>query len=790
MKNKTKYGYFDEHANEYVIIRPDTPTPWVNHLGETERFSGVISNTAGGYTYHLDAANKRITRFRYAAIPEDRPGRYIYLKDVNTGEYWSTTWQPVVNWKKDFKYQCRHGWGYTKISYEYKGIASENTYFSPIEKDFELWRIKVKNTSGKKRTLKLFQYNEWAIWNMIKDQYNAQSIANEARSKYDPETRTFYHYPYADPAVSMAESKFYPWVAFFTCSEKPKSICFRRDKFIGPYRDESNPIALEKGKCDSFYAGGGYHVAATQYDLALRPGEERTFFFALGSYDAMGDEQAHVAPLLNNAAFENELLILKKFYADFVGVFGCETPDEGMDVFLNGWHQYNLRMDFYKKVNYGYTNWGGGGFGYRDRAQKATALASVAPEMSRYALDVLIPLQYNSGDVPHSYSPLLGAKANDGNFSDVPLWLVYAATAYIKETGDVAIFDKQYPFFEGGSASLYDHLRMTCDWEWSRRGPHGLPIIGVADWNDAINLNGKGETQMVACQFVLACNQIAEIAGLLNKPEDSKKYRSMADEMKQCVNDHCWDGEWYIRAFAIDGEPVGSHKNTYGKIFLNAQNWAVIAGIAEGERLEKCLQSMRKLLFIKCGLKKCTPAYPAYDEKIGPVGSMVAGLKENGAVFNHAHAWGVIATAIAGKGDWAMEYYRSALPYYQNPDVSQIEPYTFCQTYASDEHPEYGLGRLHWHTGSIPWTYIGSTQYILGIKPEYNGLLIDPCIPKKWKGYKVRRISRGITYNIEVKNPSGKNKGVRQLIVDGREVQGNTVPFDADKKEVAVKAIM
>ncbi|OGJ89740.1 MAG: hypothetical protein A2268_07090 [Candidatus Raymondbacteria bacterium RifOxyA12_full_50_37] len=786
----SQYGYFDTERNEYVITRPDTPTPWINHLGESERFSGVISNTAGGYTFHLDPANKRITRYRYAAIPEDRPGRYFYLKDCEDNAAWSTTWQPMVNFKNDFSYECRHGFGYTKISYAYKDIASENVYFAPIGKDFELWRITVKNNSQRPRKLKLFQYSEWCIWNMIKDHYNAQSIANEARSCFKPEINTFYHYPYADPAVSMKDSEFFAWVAFFACSCNPDSVSLRRDRFIGRYRDESNPIAVEKGVCDGFYAGGGYHVAATQYNLDLGPNEERAFFFAMGSYDAMGDERADVAPLLTAGGFDAEFAKLKKYWKTYTDKFACATPNRGMDVFLNGWHQYNLIMDLWKTVNYSYTGWGGGSVGYRNRAQKTIALATIDPRLAKSAMDQLIRIQYECGDAPGGYSPMTGAKANAGGFSDVPIYLIYAVTAYVQETGDMGLLTTEYPFFEGSTATLYEHLTRIIDWIWSRRGPHGLPIIGIADWNDAINLNGKGETQMVACQFVLACRQLVDMAKFLKRDNDAVKFSGLAEKMSAIVNEVCWDGEWYLRAFQLDGTPVGSHKNTYGKIFLNAQNWAIIAGIVQGERLEQCLASVRKHLFIKCGLKLCAPAYPGYDEKIGPIGSMVPGLKENGAVFCHAHAWGVIATAMTRKGDLAMEYYNAALPYYQDPDVSTTEPYTFCQTYASDEHPEYGLGRLHWHSGTIPWTYIASTQYILGIKPQFSGLLIDPCIPKEWKGYTVKREYRGTIYSIEVSNPDGVSSGVKSVIVDGKKTGNNMVVHDKAKKAVTVQVVL
>ncbi|MFP4521864.1 MAG: GH36-type glycosyl hydrolase domain-containing protein [Fibrobacterota bacterium] len=784
---ETKYGYFDKETNEYVITRPDTPSPWVNHLGETERFAGVISNTAGGYTYHLDPGNKRITRFRHAAIPEDRPGRYTYIRDEETGEYWSASWQPVVNRKGDYEYECRHGFGYTSIKYSYKNIESTSTYFVPVGKDFELWKINIKNNSDKKRKLKIFAYNEWCMWSLIKDQYNAQSIENEARSKFIPENNAFYHHTYADPGMSLAESEFFEWVSFFALSNKPDGITYRRDRFIGPYRDESCPIALEEGKSDDFYAGGGYHIAAPMYELELEPGEEKPFFFALGSYDKIGEEQNDVKPLLTVKGFSEKLTELKKYWAGFASRFSCSTPDDGMDIFLGGWHQYNLVMDLWKVVNYSYTGWGGSAVGFRNRAQKVVALSSVDIDFSKKAVETLLSIQYECGDAPGSYSPLSGAKAGKGGFSDVPMYLIYAVEAIIKETGDKQFLNKELPFFEGSKATVFEHLKRIIDWIWSRRGPHGLPVIGIADWNDAINLNGKGETQMAACQFVHACRILSVFSKILGEDGDKEKFSKLGDEMKDIINEHCWDGEWYIRAFDINGSPVGSSKNEHGKIFLNAQSWAVISGVAEGERKEKCLLSTRKYLFTKCGLKSCTPAYPAYDDKIGPIGSMVPGLKENGAIFCHAHAWGIIAATAGGKGDWAHEYYDSFLPCNQDPDISTAEPYTFCQTYASDEHPEHGLGRLHWHSGTIPWTYVASTQQILGIKPDYDGLLIDPCLPKSWKQYSVKRIFRGTEYNITVKNPDGVSGGVQEITVNGEKQTSPLIKAtDAKKAEVEV----
>jgi len=777
--NKSEYGYFDEEANEYVITRPDTPTPWMNMLGETENFAGVISNTAGGYTYHLDPANKRLTRYRYIGLPDDRPGRYVYLKDRDADEYWSSTWQPVIKWS-GYDYECRHGLGYTKIAFNYAGIASENTYFVPLGKNFEIWHVKVKNTTGRQRLMSLFSYNEWCMWNMVKDQFNAQAISFQGRGHYDEELNTFYFSSYSDSSVVLEDRSFKRQYAFFASSEKVDSIDFRRDKFIGPYRDEGNPIAIENGKCSGFYAPGGYHAACTHYDFELAPGEEKVFCFAMGSYAQPGEEKNDVAACFALGGFDRELGRVKDYWNDYISKFNCRTPDDGMNIISNVWHQYSLRQDFDKSVNYYYTGWSGKQFGFRDRAQKSIALLTIDPSSARHCIDMLCRMQMPTGEAYHGYSKLTGVAGR--GCSDDPMWFVQMAHAYLRETGDFAILEKEYPFVDDSVATLYQHLKLCCDWIWSRRGPHGLPMIGTADWCDAMNLQSKGETEMVACQFVLACKLMAEIADLSGREKDIESFREMGDEMKQAINETCWDGDWYLRAYDIDGNPIGSHRNKEGQIFLNAQSWAVISGVADAERTRKCQDAVHERLSLKYGLKIHGPGFQTYDIKVGPIGVTPAGSKENAGIFNHAHSWGIIAACVAGNGDRALQYYQAGLPYNQDPDVMMTEPYTFAQSYLSDEHPEYGRSRVSWHTGTIPWTFIAVTQYILGIRAEFDGLRVDPCISGKWREFEVKRVFREVEYNIAVRNPDGVCRGVKSIELDGQILKSNLIPYNNERK--------
>ncbi len=786
MKNRTAYGYFDDERNEYVITRPDTPTPWINMLGESDRFTGVISNTAGGYTYHIDPANKRITRYHYIGVPEDRPGRYLYLKDRESGDYWSTSWQPVLK-RNGYTYECRHGMGYTTIAFTYAGVASENTYVVPLGQNFELWRTTIRNVSKETRRLSLFAYNEWCLWNMVKDTFNAQAIASQGRGFVRDDT--FYFHPFADAARNQQDCAFTQYYAFFACSNTPDSVDFRRDKFIGPYRNEGNPVAIEQGRCSGFYAPGGYHVAAAHHDFELRPDEERTFLFALGTCDEPGEEQEAVRACFREHAVDQELAKVKEFWSEFTSVLKCSTPDEGFDVFTNVWNPYLARQEYFKKVNYYYTAWNETQYSFRDHGQKAINLVTFDSAIARDCMETMARLQFQCGDNYHSWSRLGGPCADRG-FSDDPLWFVYLVYTYVRETGDLAILDQSYDFVDGGNASLYEHAKLCCDWTYANRGTHGLPRIGTADWNDCINLKSEGESEMVACQFVLACHRVAEIADLIGKPDEAGHYREMADAMKACINETCWDGQWYVRAFDIQGNAVGSAGNEEGKIFLNAQTWAVISGVAEGERARQCLDSVHRLLFIRCGLKVLTPSFSRYDPLVGAIGVNPKGLKENGGVFCHAHTWGIIAACVAGDGDRAFAYYRAALPYYQDPDIMKTEPYAFAQFYASDEHPEYGLARNSWHTGTIPWTFIAATQYILGIRPSFNGLEINPCIPREWDGFKVRRIFRGTAYDIDVQNPEHVSRGVRTIELDGKSIESYVLPHDAEARSHEVKVVL
>lgn len=782
-----QYGYFDEKNNEYVITRPDTPTPWMNYLGVDDKYVAMISNTAGGYSYHISAAFKSLTRYRYNAIPMDRPGRYIYIKDEETKDYWSSTWQPVIKPLDKYKYECRHGLNYTKIKTEYAGIQSSNLYFVPVNKDFEIWQVKIKNMTSKTRNLNIFTYTEFCVWCPLKDIVGIGSTLSETEMEY--KEGTVYHYSYTDPGQGLEDMSFRRYYAFFTSNIKPQTFDIRREKFIGLYRDESNPEAIEKGSCSNYQVKGENPIASFQILLTLKPNQEKTLIFILGVTNEKYEEKKYIKKYLTVINVKKEFEKLNKYWQKYLSSFQVKTPEKMIDSITNIWNPYQGKIEHDKRITWYYTY--RGGYGFRDRNQKTMGLVHFDSELTKKTLLILAKIQYKNGDCSHGYD-VINDKSGNGGFSDDPLWFVYAVCAYVKETGDFDFLKEVVPFKDGGKSSIYEKIKLCCDWTFKNLGPHKLPLTGIADWNDCLNQKDGGESQMVACQLVKAAYDIKELAEFLNKEEDVKKYDKIANTMKNTINQVTWDGEWYLRCFDKFGNIVGSNKNKEGKIFLNSQIWAIISNVADRKRAICCMEQVKKYLSSKYGLALLYPAYKSYNPVIGTIGIFLPGLKENGGIFCHPNAWAVIAECMLGKGNQAMEYFKNYAPYFKN-DIAEIiktEPYAYTEYYASCEHSEFGCGRDSWYTGSVPWSYIALTQYILGIRPQYNGLLIDPCIPNEWNGFKVDRKFRGNFYKIEVKNPNKVSYSVKEILVDGKKITGNLVPIFKDKKIHNVIVIM
>jgi cellobiose phosphorylase len=776
-----EYGYFAQNNKEYVIIKPDTPTPWINYLSNSE-YCAIISNTAGGYSFHIDPRERRILRYRYNNVPVDRPGRYIYIRDNKSGNYWSPTWQPVP--KQLSAYECRHGLGYTKISSSYLDIKAEITYFVPLDENLEVWMLTLRNTSSEEKELTVFSYAEFCLWQAEHDQTDLQSIQFRGVAKYE-EDIIFHHF------FNLSTG-----YAFFASNGTVAGYDCNREKFIGPYRSESNPLAVEMGKCFNSESLGGNPIAATSNLVKLSPGETKTIIFVLGVANKKSEARKYVQKYREKSNVDAEFQRLREYWDAYLSNFQVDAPDKEFNTMINVWNQYQCKTTFdWSRYVSLYETGIGRGIGFRDCNQDALGVVHALPKRVRQRILDLAKNQFEDGHVYHLYFPLTGeggfpyyTKEKMKFFSDDHLWLILSVCEYIKETGDITILDENIKFVEGSSASLYEHLKRSIAFTLNHMGNHGLPLLGTADWNDPQSLpgpNNAAESVFTAMLFHKALLELTELCRECNQEKDAQKFAAMADKIKTHVNEVAWDGEWYIRAFDDSGNPVGSSKCKEGKIYLNAQSWAVISQIAPKERAIQCMNSAKKHLDTKYGLILLAPAYSRYYPEIGDLTSYVPGLKENASIWSHANAWAILAECMLGRGDQAYEYYKKLAPTTKNKiaDIHQTEPYVYAQTIAGKDHPNFGMARNSWLTGTASWMMKVATNWILGIRPQYHGLLVDPCIPKTWTEFTVTRRFRNATYEIKVENLNQVSKGIKDVTVDGKKLKGNLLPSFADGKK-------
>jgi len=821
-----RFGRFDNQNREYVITQPDTPLPWINYLGES-KYCALISNTAGGYSFYRDPRENRILRYRYDNIPFDQGGRYLYIRDDQTGKFFSPTWAPVYS-KLD-KYECRHGMGYTTITSECLGIQTKITYFVPLGENLEIWKVELEVVAG--RELSLFSFVEFCLWNAVEDQTNFQRTWSTGLAHC--EGSTIYH-----------TTQFGYWkdiFAYFAASEKTHSYDCQRKEFLGDYGYGTlqSPKAVVEGKCSNSKAVGWAPIGAHCIKLKLKPGQKKTIIFVLGVSKNKAENKfslkkyltATARPSSPRSSVAGSLQKVKDYWKDNLSKFQCETPDQDLDTSLNIWNQYQCRQTFaWSRYASYYESGIGRGMGFRDSNQDTLGFAHMLPKEVRQRILDLAAIQFADGSTYHQYSPLT-KKGDLLGYSDDPLWLVFSTANYIKETGDFSILDEKVPFavldrpvqighyphpliplmgrekvkgLPAGQAgkrekgSLMEHLEAGILRVYQDRGPHGLPLSKFADWNDCLNMigkRGKAESVLVGMILVKACKEMEKITGsrrevgIPTEASGHKKYRKIADEMQKAIEKAGWDGEWYRRAFDDNGKPVGSKSCKEGKLYLEPQPWAVMAGLDYGEM---AMDSVNKILFSKYGLKLLHPAYTKYYPELGEISTYPPGLKENASIFCHPNPWAVIAECILGRGDRAYEYCKAILPISQNEiaETRKTEPYVYCQMVAGPDHPDFGEGKNSWLTGSAAWNFYAASQYILGIRPEYDGLRIDPCIPRAWKGFKVRRTFHGACYIIKVSNPKRIQKGVKYLMVDGRKIEGNLAPIFKDRKEHCIEAVM
>lgn len=817
-----RYGYFDDQQREYVITRPDTPLPWINYLG-CEAYFGIISNTAGGYSFYRDARLRRITRYRYNNTPFDFGGRYIYVRDNDTGRFWSPSWQPTRH--KAERYTCRHGLGYTIIGSTYKGIEAETCYFVPLGENLEIWQLTLTNRRRKPARLSIFSCVEFCLWDAWDDQTNFQRNFNTG--EVEIEDGVIYH------KTEYRERRNH--FAYFACSEKLAGFDTQRDVFLGPYRGWDNPTAVERGRSFDSVAHGWAPIGSHHIKVRLKPGETRQIIFVLGYHENPKDQKfdppgsqtinkktvkpiiaRYLDPTNVTAAFE----ALREYWDSLLSIYQVKTPDVHTNRMVNIWNPYQCMVTFNLSRSASFYESGiGRGLGFRDSNQDLLAFVQMVPERARERILDLAATQLETGGAYHQYQPLTKRGNNEigSNFNDDPLWLVLAVAAYLKETGDWSILDEpvQYENKPGTEQPLYEHLQRSIQYTLDRLGPHGLPLIGRADWNDCLNLNcfsdepgqsfqtttnkdGKvAESVFIAGLFVLAAKEMAQISESANQQikarlGDPQFYRDAARQMEAAVREHGWDGEWFVRAYDDFGRKVGSQECEEGKIFIEPQGFCVLAGIGvENGLAQKALDSVNKYLATPHGIVLQQPAYSRYYLHLGEISSYPPGYKENAGIFCHNNPWIMIAETILGNGDRAFDYYTRINPSAREKisDVHRCEPYVYAQMIAGRDAPTHGEAKNSWLTGTAAWNYVAITQYILGIRPTYEGLQVAPVIPKNWRGFQATRVFRGVTYHITVER-AGSGHSV-SLTVDGQPVSGNIVPLPpAGVREVAVRAVL
>lgn len=783
-----EFGNFSKDHREYIIARPDTPTPWINYLGNSE-YCAMISNTAGGYSFHIDPRNRRITRYRYNNIPMDRPGRYIYIRDSKTGEFWSPTWQPTFS-KLD-RYECRHGLGYTKISSSMSDISAEITYFVPVDNNLEIWFLSIKNNSSFQKELKVFSYCEFCLWDATRDQNDLQSIQFLGISRFNNNS-ILYHF--FDESTGFA---------FFASNLNIESFDCDRAQFLGKYRDESNPETVEIGECFRSEACGGNPIAATCSTIKLMPEESKTIIYILGVTQNKSDIKNIVQRFTNRDIVEAELRKLRDHWNSYLQKLNVETMDSDFDAMVNIWNQYQCRItfDWSRYVSF-YETGIGRGMGFRDCCQDILGVVHAFPNRVRQRLKDLAKVQFENGRVYHIYFPLTGeggfpyyVKNDMPFFSDDHLWLILAVAEYVKETGDFSIINEEVDYVDGPATSMYEHMRRSVSFCQSKMGHHSLPLLGTADWNDPLSIpgpNNAAESVFAAMLYHKVLLDLAEMSRELDMSDQMQEYLGLAKKTKDHLNKITWDGNWYIRAFDDSGELVGSKKCEEGRIYLNTQSWSVFSGIAINGRGQRSMDSAKEHLDTKYGLTLLSPTYSRYYSEIGALTSYPQGLKENGSIWSHANAWAIIAECMLGRGDQAYEYYRKLAPPAKNQiaEIQKSEPYVYAQTIAGVDHLSFGEAKQSWLTGTAAWMMKAATNWIIGVRPQYHGLLIDPCVPKTWKNFRMTRQFRNAVYDITFSNPNGISKGIGSIHVDDKLFESNLLPVFSDGKTHKISVTM
>lgn len=809
-----KFGHFDDVNKEYVITSPRTPLPWINYLG-CEDFFSLKSNTCGGYSFYKDAKLLRLTRYRYNNVPLDSNGLYYFIKDGDT--VWNPGWMPTKTELDDYK--CRHGLGYSVFEGKKNGISAVLTDFVPMGTACEVNKLTLTNESDEKKDFTLFSYVEFCLWNAMDDMTNFQR--NFSTGEVEIHGSTIYH------KTEYRERRNH--YAIFSVNADIDGFDTDRDSFLGAYGENRAPEVVMTGKAKNSVASGWAPVGSHQINISLAPGESRDLIFVLGYVENKKDEkweglnkvnrkpaEAMLAKFDTTEKADQALANLKAYWNGLLSHFTVSSSEEKLDRMVNIWHQYQCMVTFNMSRSASYFESGiGRGMGFRDSCQDLLGFVHLIPDRARQRILDIASTQFEDGSAYHQYQPLTKKGNADigSGFNDDPLWLIAGTAAYIKETGDYSILDEITPYDNDASRAtdFMEHLRRSFNYTVNHLGPHGLPLIGRADWNDCLNLNcfseepgesfqtfgpsegPNAESVFIAGMFVKYGKDYAAICRHRGLEEEAKEAEKQIEKMEQTVLDAGWDGEWYLRAYDHYKHKIGSKECEEGKIFIEPQGFCVIAeiGLKDGYCL-KAMESVEKHLDTKYGIVLLQPCYTKYHVELGEITSYPGGYKENAGIFCHNNPWISIAETVVGRGNRAWQVYTRTCPAYIE-DISEIhrtEPYVYSQMIAGKDAPNFGEAKNSWLTGTAAWTFLDVSQYILGIRPDYDGLVVDPCIPASLNGFSAKRDFRGVTYHITVKNPNGAEKGVASMTVDGTPVEGNMIPFDGSKKEVQVEVVM
>ncbi|MDY3847673.1 MAG: glycosyl transferase [Prevotella sp.] len=818
-----KYGHFDDANREYVITDPKTPWPWINYLGNEDFFS-LISNTAGGYSFYKDAKFRRITRYRYNNVPMDNDGRYFYIKDGDT--IWSPGWKPCRT-PLDF-YECRHGMGYTRITGAKNGVEASVLFFVPLKTWAEVQKLTLRNTTSETKTVKLFSFTEWCLWNAATDMENFQR--NFSTGEVEIEGSTIYH------KTEYRERRNH--YAFYTVNADIQGYDTDRETFVGLYSEKSAPDAVVEGRPRNSHAHGWSPIASQYIEVTIAPGEQKDFVFLLGYVENAQEEKFEAKKVINKtkahdlisrfdttAKADAAFAELQDYWNRLLNIYSVKSGNDKLDRMVNIWNQYQCMVTFNFSRSASFFESGvGRGMGFRDSNQDLVGFVHLIPSRARQRIIDIASTQFPDGGCYHQYQPLTKRGNNDigGGFNDDPCWLIFGTVAYLKETGDFSILTEPVPFDNqpGSEKTLFEHLKISMAHVTNNLGPHALPLIGRADWNDCLNLNcfswdpnesfqttennsegSKAESLMIAGLFVVTGKEYVKLCRkLAGSGADAKAYgitdfSQEADDMEKAVNamveavkKHGWDGEWYLRAYDYYGNKIGSAENEEGKIFIESQGWCTMAGIGlEEGMVDKSIDSVEKMMDCEHGIVLNNPAYTVYHVEMGEISSYPEGYKENAGIFCHNNPWVIIGMTVAGRGNEAWEHYTKILPSYVEENrqtLHKVEPYVNCQMVAGKDAYKPGEGKNSWLTGTAAWMWLTVSQYILGIQPDYDGLAVRPCLPSCQREYTVTRKFRDAEYVITVKNPEGKQTAAVSLVVDGSPVEGDVIPYTPGKHEV------